>query len=91
MVSRQAHERRPHRWIRAHCKEMHQEGKPLGLVPGPQVQLAMRVEVRPSGRNEGAAEATTSAPPQRPRTQPLRAAHILKPPALPGDIYVCRA
>ena len=35
IVSRQAHERRPHRWIRAHCKEMHQEGKPLGLVPDP--------------------------------------------------------
>ena len=65
IVSRQADERRPQRWIRAHCKEMHQEGKPLGLVPGPQVQVAMRVEVRPSGRNEGTAD--SAKPPPRGR------------------------
>ena len=53
IVSRQAHERRPHRWIGVHCKEMHQEGKSLDPIPGPQVQLGMRVEVQPSGRTKG--------------------------------------
>ena len=52
IVSRQAHERRPHRWIGVHCKEMHQEGKSLDSIPGPQVQLGMRVEVRSSGRTK---------------------------------------
>ena len=50
---------------RARCKAMHQEGKPLGFVPGPQVQLGMHVEVGPSGRNEGTAE--PAKPPPRGR------------------------
>jgi len=31
---------------------MHQEGKSLDPIPGPQVQLGMRVEVRSSGRTK---------------------------------------
>ena len=62
----------------------------MGLVPGPQVQLAMRVEVRPSGRKEGTAEFAKPPPRGRlsgPELSRFERLNSLKPPALPGDIY----
>ena len=64
IVSRQADERRPQRWIRAHCKDA-SGGQTLKSCPRSQVQLAMRVEVRPSRRNEGTAD--SAKPPPRGR------------------------
>ena len=57
---------------------VHQEAGRGGQAPGADESVALMSHLQVAHYDPG--------PRQRPR-QPLRAAHNLKPPALPGDIY----